>query len=81
MKKQITFKELKKILTFDENTTNNDFANDICCLLIYLSEAINSNPNATEIDKNYNDKFVYHKRMKLYEKLSELGYFDDLKNK
>lgn len=79
MKKQITFKELKKILSFDENTTNNDFANDICCLLIHLGDAIKSNPNASDIDKQYNDKFVYHKRMKLYDKLTELGYFDDLR--
>lgn len=79
MEKQITLKELKKILSFDENASNNDFANDICCLLIHLGEAIKTNPNSSEIDKNYNDKFVYHKRMKLYEKLNDLGYFDNLR--
>ena len=76
MEKQITFKEIKKILSFDENESNNDFANDICCLLIYLGEAINANPNATKIDKDYNETFVYDKRRKLHDKLKELGYFN-----
>jgi hypothetical protein len=75
MKKQITIKELKKIVSYSENTSNNDFANDICCLLIELKEALNELGKS----KDYVDKCITYKREKIHEALDNVGFFDDIR--
>lgn len=67
---QITFEELKQLFGCE---SNNDFANK---LSICMDEAVRDN-----INRGYEDYAnLLRKRSKnIYDKLDELGYYDDVK--
>lgn len=67
--KQITFKELKEICGCE---TNNDFANKLSLFMDDASESAN-NRGCEEAGKLYRKE-----SNKIYAKLKELGYYDDL---
>lgn len=71
--KQITIKELKE---FCGCHSNNDFANFVS-ILLEDSEKI-SKIDGSEIGINYS-KIQKKRSHRIYDKLNELGYYDDVK--